>query len=210
MLISSSAYASGWGAYVEYGNSTGDVKFEDFGKLSDELIDEFGDISKKQDFDKDVIGLGLVYDSNIAFDKLFNYRIDIGWQHTFRDGDNGDIDGNGVAIVQSFGFGVWRRPDYRIWIGPVIRVSFDAYDPDVGDLYSVGAGGGPQLGLNYHLNEKISLSGTVAYQYMYVAEYLDANDDSEPLSGSEHLVTVNFSILFRSANDIFGSGKAGK
>jgi hypothetical protein len=204
LLFTGDAIASGWGAYIEYGNSSGDVEFEDFGELPAEL----GDLVKKQDFDKNVIGIGMVYDTNIAIDKLFNYRIDVGWQHTFREGDNDDVDGNGLAIVQSFGFGIMRRADYRIWLGPVVRLNFDAYDPDVGDLYSVGIGAGPQLGLNYHLNEKISLSGTFAYQYLYVAEFLDAGNDSEPLSGSEHLISLNFSVLFRNVNDIFESGKS--
>lgn len=203
LMLAGSAHASGWGAYFEYGHSDGNVEFEDFG----ELPDEFADAVEDQDFDKDLIGLGLMFDTNVAKDKLFNYRIGFGWQHTLRDGDSGDIDGNGFALSQSFGFGVLRRPNYRVWLGPVVRINFDAYDEDGADLYSVNVGAGPQLGLNYHLNDKISLTGSFAYQYMYAAEFLDAGDESEPLTGSEHLVTLRVGFLYRGAKDLFDGGK---
>ncbi len=68
LLVGSAVHAAGFGGYLSYGNIDGAV---------DDLA-FFRDL----DYESDRFGLGLVMDTNVAKDSLFNYRLEVGYQHS--------------------------------------------------------------------------------------------------------------------------------
>lgn len=76
--------------------------------------------------------------------------------------------------------------------------------PDV-DVTDLGIGGGPQIGLNWHVSEDMSLSWTFSYNRLWVRSFCDGNscfDDSQ--DADESRVSVNVSLFFRTPDDVFG------
>lgn len=186
LLFAASAEAAGYGVYFDYGRANGEI--EHF------------------NYDTDKFGIGFVADTNVAKDRVFNYRFNLGYQHSereFNSGEEGDF--NGLTMNHAFGFGIYRGPALRLWAGPAIRVSADVLHEhlDAFDLVNLSAGGGVQLGLNLHASDRLSLAVSFAYQYLYVGEVViwDDYDDTDWSDGRDHLFTVNVSFLFRSRGD---------
>ncbi len=62
---------------------------------------------------------GLIFDTAVADDTLFNYRLNLGfggWQHSFDDSDV-KYRGFHYSFLNSFGFGTVRTPHLRFWLG---------------------------------------------------------------------------------------------
>jgi hypothetical protein len=192
LLFAASVEAAGYGAYFEYGRAMGEI--EHF------------------DYDTNKFGAGFVVDTNVAKNRLFNYRFTLGYQHSKREFNNGDEgDFNGVTMNHAFGFGLYRSPALRLWAGPAIRLSADVLHEDLDDVavVNLSAGGGLQLGLNAHAGNRFSLAISFAYQYLYVGEIVvwDDYDDADRFDGRNHLCTLNVSFLFRSAGDRYEPAK---
>lgn len=203
--LPAASLATGFGAYFEYVHAEGEI---------DPGLPNSGDA----DFDANKYGFGFALDTNLAEDRLFNYRLNLGFQHTNRHFDDfafqgnvfdlGHIDANGVNLNNAFGFGIWRGQNHRLWLGPSIRVAVDVYDTNDSniDIVDVSAGGGAALGLNLHAGRNVTIGLTAGYQYLAVSEivYIDpdsGNDDTRTFDGHEHLVTANVTIFFRTRGD---------
>jgi hypothetical protein len=182
-----SAWAIGFGAYFEYGNVF-DATLEDDGF-------DF-------DYDEDHFGAGLSVDTNVASDKLFNYRLDLGYQRVEQDFHSGPgLDGDGLVLDNAFGFGVLRNENVRLWIGPGVRLSFDFFDSKGFDGFDFGIGAGPVIGLNIHTGDLVSLGVTGGYQVSYVRS---VDDGSGPdLDGYEQLAFLKLHTLFRIGGDSY-------
>lgn len=193
LLLAASVEAAGYGPYFEYARANGEM-------------DHF-------DFDANKYGVGFVVDTNVAKDRVFNYRFALGYQHHEREFDNG-VEGefNGITMNHAFGFGLYRGRALRVWAGPSIRLSADVLHEDTDDLHVVdfSAGGGFQVGLNAHTDDRFSLAISFAYQYLYVGEVMfwEDYDDTDHFNGREHLCTLNVSFLFRSEGDRYERKKA--
>ena len=152
--IASSAGAVGYGAFFEYSRSWSD--FAGF------------------DVDSNRYGVGFAFDTNVSGDRLFNYRLNIGYERT--EGDSFDVSYNGVMVDNIFGFGVLRTPHMRLWVGPSIRIGVNIQEdpfqffPIVADneIIDVIAGGGAAIGANIHTGDLGSAAVTLVYQYLYV------------------------------------------
>ncbi len=194
LCLSSSAQAFGVGAYFEYGRVDGEIDF-----LGNNDVD----------FDADQFGVGVVFDTNLAKDSLFNYRGTFGYrssEHTFDTFLNDlELDAGGFEMNHLFAIGIIRTKHVRVFIGPAIRVGIDVFDTDSDiDLVNVDFGIGPELGMNLHLARHLTVSPWIAYQYHYLVQAVDIDgvgDDS--YDGYEHVVKAGFSILFRSGSDQF-------
>jgi len=204
----SQSSALGLGAYFEFLRGEGEVDFLG----ADDL-----------DFDADKFGFGFALDTNLATNRLFNYRMTLGYQHTDRDLDDfnftglfSDIDlndANGFSFNNAFGFGLWRGPKHRLWAGPTIRLGVDVFDADTNnsnidvDIVDVSVGGGAMIGLNLHAGENVTVGMSVGYQYLFVEEIVIIDgfgfDDTDSFDGHEHLVSVNATIFFRTSGDQF-------
>lgn len=121
-------------------------------------------------------GGGLLFDTAVAGDRLFHYRLGIGYDKIVHDSysDFGDLRLNRIVISNTFGFGIVRSEEARLWLGPQFRVSEnwgeDRYSGVWYDLY-FGRGAFTEkdnydffradlalvFGANLHLPGKISL-----------------------------------------------------
>lgn len=185
------ARATGLGLYFDYGNV-----FD--GQLDDTIA---GDI----DYDEDHFGGGFSFDTNVAADKLFNYRLDVGYQHVEGEyGAFGDLDGDGFVLDNAFGFGVFRSDLARVWIGPAVRLSFDFFDnvPVFDDVFKFGVGVGPEVGVNLHTGDLVSIGLTGGYQIRYVVAEPDGSYSTE--DGYEQMGFIKMHVLFRLDGDSFG------
>jgi hypothetical protein len=200
LLASSTAQAVGYGPYFEYGRGIG-------------VQEGFG---LDFDFDENRYGVGFALDTAVARDRLFNYRLNVGYQHTQRTFDFFGISPkskfNGVTLNNMFGFGVYRDSNVRVWLGPSIRFNADILSdaPDGLDVVDLGIGGGLALGVNVHTGDLGSAAFTFGYQYLYVGEIVTGEDDdfdTRTIDGREHLISLNFSFLFRSGGDRYYLGR---
>jgi hypothetical protein len=157
---------------------------------------------------------GLLIDSNVARNRLFNYRLALGYQYTTFDLDRPfsdfvDDEGHGFSINQSFGLGLVRSRRFRIWAGPayplsgggVNRVSLPAYG-------TIQVGIGPELGINLHTGKvgSITLSGgyQVTYDLRIWTTGRTTRDGGVSTSSSgAHIVFANLGFLFRTPGDVF-------
>ena len=189
-LGSETALAGGYGGYLE-------------GEFSSAKLE---DNSLNRDFDADMGGLGFMYDGNIAVDQPLNYRLAFGYRLGRRS-----IDGlsnetvNGLVFDQTLGYAPLRNSQFRLWGGPSLRFSVDWYS-SVGDfdIVDVAIGIGPRVGVNYHLNDRISLTSSLAYHYMYMSENIESNGANETYRGPQHMVGVRIGILWRREGDAWG------
>ena len=117
--------------------------------------------------------------------------------------DSDDI--QGVTFNQTLGYGFVRNSTLRAWAGPTVRLNVDWYGAatDI-DVVDVAIGGGPELGINYHLNDALSISGSLSYGYFYLAEHFDTIGDDEKIEGSQHILALTISILWRNESDRWG------
>lgn len=160
------AESAGVGGYVESSGYTGSVS-GNFGS---------NNVSGGR------VGFGLAYDSNPNGDGVFNNRLDVGYVHTWASdtvapgrSDSFDVDYemNGLSINNAFGFGVVRRENFRLWLGPAIGLGLDFLDTDAGSAKVLSIGGGPQIGMNFKVSERFLIALTAAYQYRYRYELVD-------------------------------------
>jgi hypothetical protein len=192
-LLATSAQAVGLGVYLEY--------LPAGGYLEDPPVE--------YDYDTNKVGVGFVLDTNVAKDQIFNYRFNLGYQHSKREYDFGFKEKyNGVTMNHAFGFALYTNPSLRLWAGPAIRLGVDVLDEDMVDVsvFNFSAGGGPQVGLNWHVGDRVSIALSAAYQYLYVGQFWVYEDDyddydTEDYDGGQHLGTLNLTFFFRSAGD---------
>ena len=191
-LAAAPAQAAGFGGYFEYSRGIG-------------YLDIFG---FDADFDDDKYGVGFAFDTNVSRDRLFNYRLNVGYERTNRKYEGGLKEKlNGFSINNMFGFGVYRDPNARVWLGPSVRLGVDVlsdpsawYPPSVDEVVDVNVGGGLALGVNVHTGDVGSAAFTFGYQYLYVREILSGGPNTT-FDGGEHRISFNFSYFFRSKGD---------
>jgi len=146
-------------------------------------------------------------DTNVARDRLVNYRLDVNYEHTNFTGTYnfdqpmGTISGNGGSINNAVGFGLVRTKTVRLWLGPTFRLG-GAYYGDATDIGIVDVAGGVDLGLNLHTSRDVSIGATVGYQYAY--SYIgNTRDLTRGLGGGGSRARAAITVLFRTAGDQF-------
>lgn len=188
LCLSPAAFAGGFGPAFEYGHTWG----------------EFND----QDYEGDHAAVSFLYDSNVARDLLLNYRLQVGF--LYGDFDDGS-ESYGVGIVNTLGFGVLRTRTTRLWVGPSLRIDVSdldvdsafGHDPDITEL-EIGAG--PQVGCNWHFNDRLSLTASFSYQYLWVADFCDGCGGNDYEDGGASRIAFNVGVLFHTAGDFFDAG----
>jgi hypothetical protein len=210
VLAAAPAASGGFGANFTYTHGSGEI---------DDVDNFFPDI----DTDSDNFEAGLSYDTNLAADRLFNYRVSANFAYVEQQLDvfasQVDIQGYGVSINQLFGFGIFRSPALRIFLGPAIQLGYVKFDDR--DTLRLGntrlrvdfdeqlftASIGPEIGVNYHLNDNVTLSLTGFYRYGVQLQYYDEPFDSfgsdGVLLGDQHRFGLSTTIFFRFDSDQF-------
>ncbi|MBW2724455.1 MAG: hypothetical protein JRE71_08710 [Deltaproteobacteria bacterium] len=178
------ASAGGVGGYLEFWRGDQTIEFD--------VVD--------QDFTNNRFGLGVVLDTNVARNELLNVRATAGYLRTENTVDD---EAHGGAFDLAVGFGLWRASDLRVWLAPVARIGVDYYKSSFAEVLDLGFGGGVRLGLNWHINRQISVSPSIAYQYMYVRETIKDDFGKDEFNGREQLITARLTFLFRDPADFF-------
>ena len=207
MLLAPPVWSAGLGGNFSFSRSEGNVEDED---------DFFLDIGTRADH----FEFGISFDTNLAKDRLFNYRINANIQIVDQRLNQGptkvDIQGSGFALNQLFGFGLVRTRGMRLFVGPTLHLGYASFDDDdrVGpfrvdyeeDLFTIGIG--PEIGINLHPSRHLTISFTGFYRYgLQVAgfdspfSFVNADGDNRYFVGDEHRVGLTTAFYFRFAGD---------
>ena len=167
------ALAAGFGFYGKFGE--GKVRYNNAA----------GTLRENTEF----IGAGMVLDTAVARDRLFNYRLHVGYEKLKNDLERLES----VVVDQDFGLALHRSKKSRIWLGPELRIAFSDDD--------IGIGIGPVVGVNLHAGRSTSvvLKGGVIFTDFSHRWY--STEDFERNRESHAFLTL--AILFRSHRDRF-------
>jgi hypothetical protein len=173
------ALATGFGFYGTLGKGT--LKFDDGWWASD--------ANGNSREDTVLIGTGMVLDTSVAQNQVFNYRLNVGYEKLKIDLDQTSESDRleSVVIDQDFGFAVYKSDATRIWFGPEQRIFF-SHD-------EFGLGIGPVLGINLHTSREASVALKLGYLFSGFASFSDYEKESHAF--------LNLAILFRSEGDQF-------
>ena len=199
-LSVSQAIAFGFGAYVEGAVGSGEAEIDwDWG-------------GKTEEFDTDLssAGFGFVMDSNLAANRVFNYRLNVGFDRLdMEDEADTTLELGGLVVDNTFGFGIVRTRAFRLWLGPQVRFGFYGGETDNSgtklDAAVFAFGLAPVLGANLNLGAHFTLSITTGYRFLGFAGPVEWSDDSDSgdLAGNGGMAFFNVSALFRSGSDTF-------
>lgn len=156
---------------------------------------------------------GLVFDTNVARDRLFNYRLELGKAEAdikpFFDQAPSNMKVEGIVMSHDFGFGTRLAPFIRLWLGPELRFTWMdgtlASDP-LQDLDLFGLGFGGAVGLNFNLPGSVTLGIKGSYVVM---NYTGEGQYNDPVFGytwrdydvDQDLALVTVMLMFRTPGD---------
>ena len=210
------AYATGMGLYFSAGLGESEFDEEWSGNI-------WADLNTKGD--SNTFGGGLVFDTAVAKNKLFNYRLNIGYEKLeykadsiFNDTANTDITDSTqdyqlyfhrVVLDNTFGFGVVRNKNWRLWIGPQIRLGYQWGNGNMlteplameleldGFLYGIA----PVVGANIHIAKAVSIGFDSGYRFNFSQGNLKKSFSSFNEAGDyklqDEVFFINFFILYR-------------
>ena len=178
------AQAFGFGGYVEGSKGDGEFKYEH---------------SSDFDVDADATGIGFVMDTNLGGKRIFNYRLNVGYEKLNLEDDFGEtLELEGLVVANTFGFAMVRNQNFRWWIGPQIRVG--AYSGDLNrdssvnyDLVSFGVGG--VMGFNY-LTGDFCVSTTLGVLRTGYSGETDEPGPNRDVDGHTNTVFLNVAFMF--------------
>lgn len=163
-------------------------------------------------------GGGLVFDTNLSKNALFNYRLNVDFLANHDDGDIPffrwiinqkepfEVSYN-LETRHSFGFGIVRRNGIRLWAGPQIAIGAIIPPPSLENkMKGVYGGGGVIIGLNINPGDlfTLSLTGAVRAEGLYkVYDHGFGYFDYSEYAVSTYRVKGEFncSFIFRFNND---------
>jgi hypothetical protein len=134
------------------------------------------------------MGGGLSLDTGIDSDKLFRYRLQLGYEHIeMSPGRLSDIR-DGVSSDSYFGFRLIRGDTATWWLGPEVRLGWFTGENEAGPAFGIGAA----TGVDIPLSHTLTLSVTGGYRnvlHIYVMDGLD-----------ERLFHLDVSLLWKAAH----------
>ena len=199
-LLTSNAMAIGLGFKITGGSGESDWNYDSL------FQDTTGTYSSEGDFSSDdsYSGFGFVFDTNLAKDKLFNYRLEIGFEDKeYKTKGGGKIELDGIHIINDFGFGIIRSENLRLWIGPELKLTQlsdedNSWDSNM-DIMEFSYG--PVIGLNFNPGNLLTVAMKTGYlfsqftgdSYYYTTDSsLDNDYDGD---GSSYFFTL--ALIFR-------------
>ncbi len=186
MLVASSTYALGIGAYIEAAGG------ESYRKVKSRSLEDTGGKLSGYGF-----RAGLIFDTCVACDSDFSYRLKLGGGMAKADFLS-RIDYNGIYMSHTFAFAAVKNDYVKFWIGPQIGFSYRRGSSDrwfigtetVSSLYYFGtvptpnlwnigtfkertkydifgADGGLAFGVNLNLGDYVTVGLEAAVKYGY-------------------------------------------
>jgi hypothetical protein len=195
LFFVSSASALGLGFYGSFGSGSGEWE-----------VDPDEDSDYTVDTDNEHRSFGFVLDTAVAKDKVFNYRLQVGidkWKE--KDFDGGEFEIDGFVVDNDFGFGVVRRENFRLWLGPELRIEYGEgilNDNTDAEVALIGIGVGPVIGVNFNFGKTFTLG--LKSGYLFEGYGGTGRDllDSESYTIRSRQLYFNAAIIFR-INDTF-------
>lgn len=92
---------------------------------------------------------GVTWDTSVARDRAFNYRLSVAYETFTLEEDQGDERLSGLLLENTFGFQLAATGKARTWLGP--QLLFGVYEEEL------GAGFGLAFGRNWHVSDAMSL-----------------------------------------------------
>jgi hypothetical protein len=153
------------------------------------------------------LAYGFTVDSNLATDRLFNYRLEFGrseWVLNDFNAQGVKAKMDGLVMNHDFGFGGLLTENVRFWFGPELR--FTLLDgelknvPLARDIDLFGYGVGAVAGLNYNLPGRLTIAakgGFIMMRYLGRGPSWNGAWQSSDYDIDEDLVYVGVSMFFR-------------
>lgn len=195
MMVASPVYAVGFGLFANGGEAkaTWDGDFVN------------------ADSDGQHIDVGFSLDTNLATDRLFNYRIELGkayWEIDNFNNQPGSADLDGMMMNHDFGFGGLVSDSVRLWLGPEIRVTYlngERNGPAPTDVDLFGMGFGAAVGANINFPGRFTVAAKGGFVMMnYYGNGPNYNGivwQKSDYEIDENLVYVGLSVFFRTKSD---------
>lgn len=212
LLASESAQAGGFGGSLSYTRSQSKL---------DDVDDFWADLNTESD----EVGIGLVFDTNLAQDRLFNYRLNASLafvdEEVGQAGLENQVQGTNVSLDQTFGFGFIRTPTVRVFIGPSLHLGVGRIDDNIHvngfrenyERTSFTAGLGPELGINFHVGRHLTFSTSAFVRYGFQVQsfqrLFDEGGSDGDFVGSDLRAGLVTSVFFRFGRDQFRSADGG-
>jgi hypothetical protein len=198
-LATTSAHASGLGVYLNGGFGDSDIETGPY----------WWSVTNTYDSDLEVLSGGLVFDTNLSKDRIFNYRLELGrGTYTWQDFPAGmETELNQTVMTHDFGFGILRNKAVRLWLGPEIRISRINDEVDGVEYDMIGFGVGLAIGLNINLRGpitiglKASLMDQVMNGDFTYDDPITGLTTTDDISTDDYLTLVTAAFIFR-----FGEG----
>jgi hypothetical protein len=172
------ALATGFGYYGTVGQGT--LRFDNGWFASD------AHGTSRQD--TKLLGAGMVLDTAVARNRVFNYRLNVGYEKLKVDNvqiyETDRLES--LVIDQDFGSAVYMSDTARIWFGPELRVLI------AHDEFAMGVG--PVLGINLHTGKEATVALKLGYLF---TSFAPGSADYD----KESHAFLNLAILFRTEGD---------
>jgi len=138
-----------------------------------------------------ISGFGLVLDSNIGKNKLYNWRLNLE-SNKIKTESGYKYDKS--SIINTFGFSLFRNKRVRVFMGPRLEFGFMSEDNWDGIEFAIS----PTVGVNVHLGSVVSLGLDMDYKIDGLSTSTRSYDNyysdrDETLSG----MTTRFYVLFK-------------
>jgi hypothetical protein len=182
--LAGQSMAIGFGGYLEVAGGDGEFEYE-FGN-------EFG-------VDSGTASIGFVMDTDLADKGVFNYRLNVGYEEfDIEDNAGGSLELDGLVVANTFGFALIRKPDFRWWIGPQVRIGIyngeSRTNPWVDyDLFSFGFGG--VTGVNF-VTSSVTISPSFGILTTGFVGESNGYGNSVDFNGLMTTAFLNIAVLF--------------
>ena len=190
LLVASPVYAVGFGLFLNGGNA--EAKWD-------------GDLLNANT-DGNHLDFGFSLDTNLATDRLFNYRMELGkayWEVDRFNNQGATADLDGMVLNQDFGFGGLVSDSVRLWLGPELRLTYlngelnDVAPTDI-DLFCYGFGA--VVGADINFPGRLTLSAKAGYvmmSYYGNGPNWDGSWQKSDYAIDEDLIYAGLTLFFR-------------
>lgn len=123
------------------------------------------------DLDSKSAGFGFVLDTSPTNERVFNYRLQVGYaKHELDQDDGAEFDTDGIYVENTFGFAMVKNENFRWWAGPLVRAGYyygDSSAPGFsvdGDVDYGEFGIGAATGVNFRAGNTV-ISPSIGFRY---------------------------------------------
>lgn len=138
-------------------------------------------------------GYGIVLDTNVGKDRIFNYRLELG------AGSYGPKDSpyDGTILVHDLGFSLARSSAARLWMGPEVLMNFTDDRDSAESPKLFGLGMGLALGVNVNMGRHYSLSVKGAYVSQTLTGHMTIDGVRQDITTDDYYGYLGIALIYR-------------